>query len=171
MNCLMNQLVSQSRHMTKSCSERLLEIQYFMARDFSLDPKLYSACRKEARDLCQADENWITHKNHGQYIFACLARNLYGDEETEDDTIDLIGDNCADEVERVLEQRAISVNLHPEIDDACRYELTQYCFNAIRPGEEFQCLQENYDKLEMECHNAIKVRSIFNFKKKLANSN
>lgn len=47
MNCLMNQLVSQSRHMTKVCSERLLEIQYFMARDFSLDPKLYRACHVE----------------------------------------------------------------------------------------------------------------------------
>ena len=107
MNCLMNQLVSQSRyvffsrenqwqnylflfshffrHMTKVCSERLLEIQYFMARDFSLDPKLYRACHVEAVNLCQADQNWNQHKNHGQYIFACLARNLYGDEENEDE--------------------------------------------------------------------------------------
>ena len=73
------------RHMTKVCSERLLEIQYFMARDFSLDPKLYRACHVEAVNLCQADQNWNQHKNHGQYIFACLARNLYGDEENEDE--------------------------------------------------------------------------------------
>ena len=156
MNCLMNQLVTQSRHMTKNCAETLMEIQYFMARDFSLDPKLYMACRTEAQNLCNADENWISHKMHGQYIFACLSRNMYGDEETEnEDTISMVSDACADEIERVLEQRAISVNLHPEIEDACRYELTQNCASAIEPGAEFQCLQDIYDQLGKECHNAI----------------
>ena len=74
---------------------------------------MYTACRNEAQTLCQADENWIVHKNHGQYIFACLARNLYEENENGDDIA--INDHCADEIERILEQRAISVNLHPEI--------------------------------------------------------
>ena len=41
----MNHVASQSKHMTAECKETLMEIQYFMARDFSLDPRLYTACR------------------------------------------------------------------------------------------------------------------------------
>ena len=62
---------------------------------------------------------------------------------------DTIGDQCADEIERVLEQRAISVNLHPEIEDQCRLDLTQNCINDIQPGEELQCLQENFENLQV----------------------
>ena len=38
----MNQVASQSKHMTAECKETMMEVQYFMARDFSLDPRLYS---------------------------------------------------------------------------------------------------------------------------------
>ena len=41
MRCLMSLAAKQSRHMTKDCSSTLLEIQYFLARDFTLSPKLY----------------------------------------------------------------------------------------------------------------------------------
>jgi len=44
-------------------------------------------------------------------------------------------------VERVLEQRAISVNLHPEIEDSCREFLVQNCGQATGNGEEIRCLQ------------------------------
>ena len=39
---------------------------------------------------------------------------------------DTIGDQCADEIERVLEQRAISVNLHPEIEDQVNFNFTNF---------------------------------------------
>ena len=39
---------------------------------------------------------------------------------------DTIGDQCADEIERVLEQRAISVNLHPEIEDQVQFNFTEF---------------------------------------------
>ena len=45
------------------------------------------------------------------------------------------------QVERVLEQRAISVNLHPEIEDSCRDFLVQNCAQATGNGEEIKCLQ------------------------------
>ena len=38
----MNHVASQSKHMTAECKETMMEVQYFMARDFSLDPRLYS---------------------------------------------------------------------------------------------------------------------------------
>jgi Golgi apparatus protein 1 len=44
-------------------------------------------------------------------------------------------------VERVLEQRAVSVNLHPEIEDSCRDFLIQNCAHATGNGEEIKCLQ------------------------------
>ena len=53
-----------------------MEIEYFMARDFSLDPKLYQACHRDAQDICQADDHWYAEtdaQNH-QLVFACLAR-------------------------------------------------------------------------------------------------
>ena len=37
----------------------------------------------------------------------------------------------------------------------CRLDLTQNCLNAVQPGEELQCLQENFDNLQEECHQAI----------------
>ena len=40
--------------------------------------------------------------------------------------LDTIGDQCADEIERVLEQRAISVNLHPEIEDQVQFNFTEF---------------------------------------------
>lgn len=93
-----------------------------------------------------------------QLIFACLVRNLY---DTEDDDVDkndepTLSDQCADEVERVLEQRAISVNLHPEIDDSCRTELAVHCTNANN-DQELKCLQDHYEDLEQDCLNAIRT--------------
>ena len=87
-----------------------------------------------------------------QLVLACLARNLYGleDEENENEN-DLgslnISDECADQVERVLEERAISVHLHPEIDDSCRNELAQFCNDQTGVGAELRCLQDNFENL------------------------
>ena len=41
MSCLMTSAATNSRHMTKECASVLMELQYFLARDYSLDPKLY----------------------------------------------------------------------------------------------------------------------------------
>ena len=77
------------------------------------------------------------------YKFYVSARTLYSvdEEDSEDDTIRPLSDQCADEVERVLEERAISVQLHPEIDDACRADLTRFCISATDVGQEMKCLQ------------------------------
>lgn len=46
LTCLMNNI--DGPDMTKECELRLIEVQYFMARDWTLDPDLYNACHKEA---------------------------------------------------------------------------------------------------------------------------
>lgn len=52
-----------------------------------------------------------------------------------------LSDDCADQVERTLEQRAISVNLHPEIEESCRGFLIMNCADKTKDGEEVACLQ------------------------------
>lgn len=164
LSCLMTQAATNSRHMTQECKASLLEIQYFLARDFTLDPKLYKKCHKDARRICNAEDDW--HKKAGQdtagaearLVFPCLVRHLYGvEEEQAEEDVGELSDHCADEVERVLEQRALSVNLHPEIEDSCRGELTQKCGHATGNGQELQCLQDNMDSLGSECLNAVKT--------------
>ncbi|PIO60888.1 cysteine rich repeat-containing domain protein, partial [Teladorsagia circumcincta] len=46
LTCLMRHV--DSSDMTPMCEQRLLEVQYFMARDWTLDPQLYEACHDEA---------------------------------------------------------------------------------------------------------------------------
>ena len=88
-------------------------------------------------------------------VFPCLVRYLYGpddadDEEEENNAASAgseLSERCADQVERVLEQRAISVKLHPDIEDACRPFLVQNCVSHTRPGQELQCLQVRRDEM------------------------
>ena len=54
-------------------------------------------------------------------------------------------------MERVLRQRAVSVHLHPEIEDVCRLFLHQECVSHVGPGQEIQCLQDNLQKLDEDC--------------------
>ena len=58
-------------------------------------------------------------------------------------------------MERVLRQRAVSVHLHPEIEDVCRLFLHQECVSHVGPGQEIQCLQDNLQKLDEDCQKAV----------------
>lgn len=40
-----------------------------------------------------------------------------------------------------MRQRAISVDLIPEVEDACIDDLSNFCFDKTQKGEEMQCLQ------------------------------
>ena len=91
--------------MTSTCKDRLMEIEYFMARNFSLDLQLYQACNQDTQDICQANDQWYAEtdaQNH-QLVFACLARNLHNEVEENED-LPSLSDVCANEVKRVLEQ-------------------------------------------------------------------
>ena len=65
-------------------------------------------------------------------VFPCLVRYLYSpdDEEEENNAASAgseLSERCADQVERVLKQRAISVKLHPDIEDAyCTHHLLRH---------------------------------------------
>lgn len=80
LTCLMNNM--DGPEMTDECEQRLIEVQYFMSRDWTLDPQLYQACHKEAVSRCSAFNDWHkTYQNKqevsvdpGPQILACLYR-------------------------------------------------------------------------------------------------
>lgn len=56
-----------------------------------------------------------------------------------------------------MRQRAISVALHPEIEKACIEDLSRYCQQKTKKGEEMLCLQDNMDKLDEDCKEVIET--------------
>ncbi|GIY71110.1 golgi apparatus protein 1 [Caerostris extrusa] len=142
MSCLMKHF--DSTHMTEDCKEKLLQIQYFVARDFKLDPMLYKQCRTEAENYCHAKKNGMT--NHLEWIqkgallfyLACI-----------------LSRQCLYEIRRVMRQRAVSVDLLPEIEEPCIYDLTKFCNENVEKGEEMLCLQRNLKELSSECQKAV----------------
>ena len=173
MSCLMEQLAKGSPAMTTSCSEVLMQIHYFLAREIIIDDHLYRACNQDAIKVCKGAQNWHQTQNSpkNQLVFPCLVRNLYNDEDDEeegDDDDDFnnaidekevkksgselkLSDDCVSEVERTLRQRAMSVNLHPNIEEDCREFLHSVCLSHVQPGEELGCLQEHFNTLDPEC--------------------
>lgn len=80
MNCLMDKLGTPQ--MTEACESALLQIQYFVARDFKLDPQLYKQCRDDAVHLCHAKKVWYDDSGNmdperGPLVLPCLYRNAY----------------------------------------------------------------------------------------------
>lgn len=54
-----------------------------------------------------------------------------------------------------MRQRAISVDLIPEIEEVCISDLAMFCFDQTQKREEMQCLQKNIDHLKDTCQDAL----------------
>ncbi|KAL3859180.1 hypothetical protein ACJMK2_009410 [Sinanodonta woodiana] len=155
MNCLMENL-DNTKFMTEDCEEKLMEIQYFVVRDFRLDPRLYKYCHKEAKELCHASDDWYNAKTYSAdnspMVLPCLYRHMKDKDQQ-------VTRACKHEIRRTLRQRAKSVDLEPEIEDKCIFYLARYCSNAtssrIEKGAEIACLQDMFEKLDDDCRKAI----------------
>jgi len=53
---------------------------------------------------------------------------------------------CLQEIRRVMRQRAVSMDLQPEVEEVCLDDLAFHCAGKTGKGEEMVCLQ---DKLEV----------------------
>lgn len=55
---------------------------------------------------------------------------------------------CGDEVRRVMRQRAMSVELQPQVEYYCMNDLAHYCLKEQDPvkGEEMMCLQDHLER-------------------------
>ncbi|KAI1702818.1 cysteine rich repeat domain-containing protein [Ditylenchus destructor] len=161
LTCLMKNI--DGPDMTDECEQRLVEVQYFMARDWSLDPQLYDSCHKEAVQRCSAVDNWHANAQGGQgkdftvdpgpQVLACLYRAGYDEEHP-------LSPDCAQNVRRVLRTRANRVNLIPEIEETCRDALSEYCSTNVKPMEEMNCLQSQFETKQFKdkyprCHDEV----------------
>lgn len=162
LTCLMNNM--DGADMSDDCEQRLIEVQYFMARDWTLDPQLYSACHKEAVDRCSAFNDW--HKTDpskqevrvdpGPQVLACLYRSAYDEEHP-------LSQDCGANVHRVLRERASRVNLIPDVEENCRDALSEFCSHNVQPQEEMKCLQEAFEKPEFKEHYGKCYKELYKF--------
>ncbi|KRY36921.1 Golgi apparatus protein 1 -like protein [Trichinella spiralis] len=174
LSCLMNHL--DSPDLSEECENRILEIQYFLSRDFTLDGQLYDACHKDAVEKCHARKNWhetgvgskgVMGPEPGYFVLTCLYRHAYDEDDVK------LSASCLKEVRRVMRERSVSVRLMPEIADACFNDLAEKC--SRKTGVDFQmvlhvfvvillfflfeelmCLQEMFVKLEPNCQDAVR---------------
>lgn len=152
-SCLMDNIGAD--HMTEDCEDALMQIQYFVARNFKLDPQLYKACHEDATRLCHATRDWDNNSvepgpDNAPLVLPCLYRYMY--HPTENMQLKTV---CTDQIRRVMRQRAISVDLVPEVEEVCLDDLSYHCFDKTAKGEEMQCLQKNLLDLQEKCKNAI----------------
>lgn len=114
--------------------------------------KLYAHCRDDAIKHCNAKHVWddVTDAQmdpeRGPLILPCLHRMAYSD-----DPQQTLTQNCYKEVKRVMRLRAISVDLIPEVEDACLDDLSKFCTERTERGAEMECLQNNLEKLGINC--------------------
>lgn len=71
-----------SKYMEVPCEKALMEIQYFISRDFKLDPQLFATCHTDAVKLCHAKSSWYDDSpsmdlERGPLILSCLYRHAY----------------------------------------------------------------------------------------------
>ncbi|XP_064467389.1 Golgi apparatus protein 1-like [Ornithodoros turicata] len=153
LSCLMDHI--ENFHMSETCKESLLHIQYFVARDFKLDPLLYQQCHTEAVKYCRAKKEWHDNPSRmdperGPIVLPCLYRYAYHPDQSV-----RLSKGCLYEVRRVMRQRAVSIDLHPEIEEPCMTDLASLCSDKLGRGEEMQCLQQNLEKLTQDCRSAV----------------
>ncbi|XP_030831388.1 Golgi apparatus protein 1-like isoform X3 [Strongylocentrotus purpuratus] len=146
LSCLMDNI--EDNQMMDNCAEKLLEIQYFISRNFRLDPLLFKNCESDAGTFCYEEQWQEKEETPSGLVFSCLHRHLH-------DHSQPLQSRCADQVHRVLRQRAVSVYLNPRIEENCRVDLGAHCNDKTKRGEELRCLQDHLDDLGQKCRQAV----------------
>lgn len=80
MSCLMDNI--NAHEMVTDCKSAVMQIQYFISRDFKLDPQLFAACKDDAVKVCHAKNTWNDDPNsmdpeRGPLVLPCLYRYVY----------------------------------------------------------------------------------------------
>uniref|UniRef100_A0AAY4CC88 Golgi apparatus protein 1 n=1 Tax=Denticeps clupeoides TaxID=299321 RepID=A0AAY4CC88_9TELE len=152
LSCLMEHLYTEK--MVEDCEHRLLELQYFISRDWKLDPILYKKCQNDAVRICHThgwNETSESDIMPSGAIFSCLYRHAYRTEEQGR----RLSRDCRTEVQRTLHQRALDVKLDPELQRRCMTDLGKWCSEKTEAGQELECLQDHLEDLGAECKNVV----------------
>ncbi|XP_056455527.1 Golgi apparatus protein 1-like [Gadus chalcogrammus] len=150
LSCLMEHLYTDK--MVEDCESRLLELQYFIARDWKLDPVLYKKCQGDASRLCHTPGwNDTSEIMPPGAVFSCLYRHA----NRSVDQGRRLSRDCKVEVQRILRQRALDVRLDPELQTRCMTDLGKWCSEKINAGQELDCLQDHLEDLVAECRDTV----------------
>uniref|UniRef100_A0A3P8VUW5 Golgi apparatus protein 1 n=1 Tax=Cynoglossus semilaevis TaxID=244447 RepID=A0A3P8VUW5_CYNSE len=150
LSCLMEHLYTEK--MVEDCEHRLLELQYFISRDWKLDPILYKKCQGDAARLCYTHKwNETSEQMPAGAVFSCLYRHAYRTEEQGR----RLSRDCKVEVQRILHQRALDVKLDPELQKSCITDLGKWCSEKTDTGQELECLQDHLEDLLSGCRDVV----------------
>ncbi|XP_059848581.1 Golgi apparatus protein 1 isoform X1 [Hypanus sabinus] len=150
LSCLMEHLYTEK--MVEECEHRLLELQYFISRDWKLDPVLYRKCQGDASRLCHTQGwNQTSEMLPPGAVFSCLYRHAYRTEEQGR----RLSRDCRAEIQRILHQRALDVKLEPGLQERCIIDLGKWCSEKTDPGQELECLQDHLDDLAADCREIV----------------
>uniref|UniRef100_A0A8D3A2N4 Golgi apparatus protein 1 n=1 Tax=Scophthalmus maximus TaxID=52904 RepID=A0A8D3A2N4_SCOMX len=150
LSCLMEHLYTEK--MVEDCEHRLLELQYFISRDWKLDPILYKKCQGDAARLCHTHGwNETSELMPPGAVFSCLYRHAYRTEEQGR----RLSRDCKVEVQRILHQRALDVKLDPELQKRCMTDLGKWCSEKTDTGQELECLQDHLEDLVSVCREVV----------------
>uniref|UniRef100_A0A665WVE2 Golgi apparatus protein 1 n=1 Tax=Echeneis naucrates TaxID=173247 RepID=A0A665WVE2_ECHNA len=150
LSCLMEHLYTEK--MVEDCEHRLLELQYFISRDWKLDPILYKKCQGDAARLCHTHGwNETSELMPPGAVFSCLYRHAYRTEEQGR----RLSRDCKVEVQRILHQRALDVKLDPELQKRCMTDLGKWCSEKTDMGQELECLQDHLEDLVSGCRDVV----------------
>ncbi|MEQ2224351.1 glycogenin glucosyltransferase glg1 [Ilyodon furcidens] len=150
LSCLMEHLYTEK--MVEDCEHRLLELQYFISRDWKLDPTLYRKCQGDAARLCHTHGwNETSELMPPGAVFSCLYRHAYRTEEQGR----RLSRDCKVEVQRILHQRALDVKLDPELQKRCMTDLGKWCSEKTDTGQELECLQDHLEDLVSSCREVV----------------
>uniref|UniRef100_A0A1A8N4A8 Golgi apparatus protein 1 n=1 Tax=Nothobranchius pienaari TaxID=704102 RepID=A0A1A8N4A8_9TELE len=150
LSCLMEHLYTEK--MVEDCEHRLLELQYFISRDWKLDPVLYRKCQGDAARLCHTHGwNETSELMPPGAVFSCLYRHAYRTEEQGR----RLSRDCKVEVQRILHQRALDVKLDPELQKHCMTDLGKWCSEKTDTGQELECLQDHLEDLVSICREVV----------------
>lgn len=160
--CLLNQISSYD--MRSSCHDRLIDIDFFMARDWKLNRKLYSLCKADAIRFCNSDPDWFGTKGESKEFMAntlpCLFTHIRSDNATIGEfNLKPVSEPCEIEIREAMKMRANTMDLLPNSQIECRTELRKLCslpVNATyRKGFELECLLLRWNDLGMGCQKSI----------------
>uniref|UniRef100_A0A7N8YMC5 Golgi apparatus protein 1 n=1 Tax=Mastacembelus armatus TaxID=205130 RepID=A0A7N8YMC5_9TELE len=131
LSCLMEHLYTEK--MVEDCEHRLLELQYFISRDWKMDPLLYKKCQGDASRLCHTHGwNETSELMPPGAVFSCLYRHAYRTEEQ------------GRRVRRIF--KCPSNLMRNFLSACCLWQYSQ---------QELECLQDHLEDLVSACRDVV----------------
>ncbi|XP_067931662.1 Golgi apparatus protein 1-like isoform X2 [Watersipora subatra] len=147
LDCLMDEIRKGKMPHKSECARHLLELEYFISRNYKHDMKLVKACHRTIknynldRHLAKNEQGPPSDGLVFAQLYSLVRRQFKGD-----NLEHAVDKKCVTEILRCVHERAVSIDLNPELEEACLNTLTTMCKEAEH-GEELACLEEHVDEI------------------------